>query len=158
MEKEKDLSKVHASEMVVCHPGKRIGIVTSEWNPEITHAMRDACAKTLEEHGVQSNRIQFVSVPGSFELPFAAQQIIQSDGMDAVICIGCVIQGETRHFEFIAQAVAQGIMRVSLDNNTPVIFGVLTTQTMEQAQARSGGIHGNKGVEAAYTCLKMLSI
>lgn len=158
MDKQTDLSKIHADDHLIVNPCKRIGIVTSEWNQEITYAMRDACVETLESHGVKPERIQFVSVPGSFELPYAAQQMIQSDGMDAVICIGCIIQGETRHFEFIAQAVAQGIMRVSLDSNTPVIFGVLTTQNMAQALDRAGGAHGNKGVEAAFTCIKMLSI
>ncbi|MBO4403585.1 MAG: 6,7-dimethyl-8-ribityllumazine synthase [Bacteroidales bacterium] len=160
MRKETDLSRVHAATSLKKTVGDsvRIGVVTAEWNPDITQAMRDACIEALVSHGVNENRIQSVSVPGSFELPYAAQQMIQRDGMDAVICIGCVIQGETRHFEFIAQATAQGIMRVALENNTPVIFGVLTTQNMQQALDRAGGAHGNKGVEAALTCLKMLSL
>ena len=156
MSKEVDLSKVHAGSGLKVSPDKRIGVVFSEWNPEVTGALRDGCLQTLKEHGVE--RVHCVSVPGSFELPYAAQHLIQKEGMDAVICLGCIIQGETRHFEFIAQACADGIMRVGLDNNTPVIFGVLTTQNMEQAVQRSGGTHGNKGVEAAYTCLKMLML
>lgn len=158
MEKEKDLSRIHEAEGLGVRSGKRIGVVTSEWNREITQALRDACLQTLKEHGVKEKHIHCVDVPGSFELPFAAQQMIQLDGMDAVICLGCVIQGETRHFEFISQAVAQGIMRVGLDTNTPVIFGVLTAQNMAQAQDRAGGTHGNKGVEAAMTCIKMLNL
>ena len=158
MEKEKDLSQVHADEHLTVASNKRIGIVTSEWNPEITFSLRESCIQTLMDHGVKAKRIHSVSVPGSFELPFAAQQLIQKEGMDAVICLGCIIQGETRHFEFIAQATAQGIMNVGLENNTPVIFGVLTTQNEAQAKDRAGGSHGNKGVEATYTCIKMLSI
>ena len=157
MEKEKDLSKVHAGERIPVDPGKRIGIVVAEWNTEITAALRDGCLQTLQDYGVKPKRIHQVSVPGSFELPFAAQQLIQQ-GMDAVICLGCIIQGETRHFDFIAQSCAQGIMKVGLDNNTPVIFGVLTTQNMQQALDRAGGAHGNKGVEAALTCIKMLAL
>ncbi|MBO7464322.1 MAG: 6,7-dimethyl-8-ribityllumazine synthase [Bacteroidales bacterium] len=156
MEKKTDLSAVHAEGLHPVAPGKRVGVVTSEWNPEITGALRDGCLRTLEEYGVRT--VHCVSVPGSFELPFAAQQLIRKEGMDAVICLGCIIQGETRHFEFIAQACAQGIMQVGLDNNTPVIFGVLTTQDMAQARDRAGGAHGNKGVEAACTCIKMLSM
>ena len=156
MEKQKNLSQVHADDRLHVDAGKRIGIVTSEWNREVTQALLDGCVETLKAHGVREEQLCSLSVPGSFELPYAAQQLIQRDGMDAVICLGCIIQGETRHFEFIAQATAQGIMRVSLDNNTPVIFGVLTTNDMAQALDRAGGKHGNKGVEAAYTCLNML--
>ncbi len=157
VEKEKDLSKVHAGGTLSVDAGKRVGIVVAEWNTEITSALLEGCMQTLLEHGVKPQRIHQVWVPGSFELPFAAQQLIQQ-GMDAVICLGCIIQGETRHFDFIAQSCAQGIMKVGLDNNTPVVFGVLTTQNMQQALDRAGGAHGNKGVEAAHTCIKMLAL
>ena len=96
-------------------------------------------------------------VPGSFELPSAAAMLLTAnENIDAVICLGCVIQGETRHFEFISQAVANGVTQVGIEYTVPVIFGVLTCNTMEQAEARSGGKHGNKGVEAAASCLQML--
>lgn len=154
--KEKNLSNVHATSHPYIH-GKRIGIVTSEWNSEITESLRNACVETLLKHKVKETDITQVNAPGSFELPFIAKQLIQK-GMDAVICLGCIIQGETRHFDFIAEATANGIMNVGLQTNTPVIFGVLTTNTMEQALDRAGGKHGNKGVEAAMTCLKMLEL
>lgn len=158
MEKEKNLSKVHKASSISVNSCKRIGIVTSEWNSEITESLKEACLETLYDNGVKRKRITCISVPGSFELAYAAQKMIQEKSLDAVICLGCIIQGETRHFEFIAQACAHGIMKVSIDTNTPVIFGVLTTQTMEQAKDRAGGAHGNKGIESAYTCLKILSI
>ena len=133
----------------------RIGIVVSEWNETITNAFKEGALAFLEENGFTDNHI--FSVPGCYELPYAATKLIEEDERyKAIICLGCVIQGETRHFEFISQAVAEGIMRVSTDYGIPVIFGVLTCDTMEQALERAGGKHGNKGVEAAYSCLKML--
>lgn len=139
--------------------GLKIGIAVAQWNRNITFEMRDAAIELLKEKGIERESIIVKEVPGSFELPLAAQMMLESDtDMDAVICIGCVIQGETRHFDFISQAVATGIMKVGLDYNTPVIFGVLTTNTMEQAIDRSGGKHGNKGVEAAASCIKMLAL
>jgi 6,7-dimethyl-8-ribityllumazine synthase len=133
----------------------RIGIVISEWNETITNALKEGALAFLEENGFTDNHLLYV--PGCYELPYAAAKLIEEDERyHAIICLGCVIQGETRHFEFISQAVANGIMRISLDYATPVIFGVLTCDTMEQAMERAGGKHGNKGVEAAYSCLKML--
>ena len=137
----------------------KIGIVVSEWNEPITNALKEGALAFLYEAGITKKQIVEHAVPGSFELPTAATMLIDAyEEMDAIICLGCIIQGETRHFEFIAQAVANGIMRVSLDYCVPVIFGVLTCDTMEQAQERAGGKHGNKGVEAAYTCLKMIDL
>ncbi len=136
----------------------RIGIIYAEWNPEITTAMRDGAMKTLEEHGVKSNNITLLPVPGTYELSCAANWLTQRDDIDAVICIGCVIQGETRHFEFICQAVSQGLTNVSLKTGKPVIFSVLTCDTMQQALDRAGGKHGNKGVEGAVTALKMCAL
>lgn len=135
--------------------GKRYGIVVSEWNIEITNALCEGAYDTLLQHGCHEKDIIVYTVPGSFELSFGAKFIAEQEDVDAVICLGCVIQGETRHFDFICDAVAHGITQVSIEKGLPVIFGVLTTQTLEQAQARSGGKHGNKGVEAAVTAIKM---
>lgn len=136
---------------------KRFGLVVSEWNEEITEALFDAAYQTLLDHGARRENILRKNVPGSFELSLGAQWLARSEEIDAVICLGCVIQGETRHFEFICQSVAQGIKDVSLKYNKPVIFGVLTTDNRQQALDRAGGKHGNKGDEAAATAIKMLN-
>ncbi|MEI6122667.1 MAG: 6,7-dimethyl-8-ribityllumazine synthase [Bacteroidota bacterium] len=136
----------------------KIGIVVSEWNSEVTYALRDGAVATLLQMGLKKSAIIVKNVPGSFELPLGAQFLLDNKDVDAVICLGCVIQGETRHFEFICQAVSQQISRLNLDFNSPVIFGVLTTNTQEQALARSGGKHGNKGIEAAAAAIKMLQL
>ncbi len=138
--------------------GIRVGIVVAEWNIEITGALRDGAVKTLLTHGVTESDIVVIYVPGSFELTYAAQLLCEDKTIDTVICIGCVIQGETRHFDFICDAVAQGVTNVSLKYNKPVIFGVLTPNTQEQAQDRAGGKHGNKGDEAAVTAIKMAQL
>lgn len=155
--KNKNLSKFndfsHALSLKTC-----IGIIVSEWNPEITDSLCDGAVKTLIEQGIKKELIQVYKVPGSFELPLGAQYLIENAEVDAVICLGCVIQGETRHFEFICQAVSQQIAKLNTDYNMPVIFGVLTTDNFEQAKARSGGKHGNKGVEAAVAAIKMLQL
>lgn len=135
-----------------------VGIVVSEWNEEVTGALYKGAFDTLIENGILEDNIYTINVPGSFELTSGAQMLIDYYPVEAVICLGCVIQGETRHFEFICNAVANGITKISIENKTPVIFGVLTTDNFEQAKARSGGKHGNKGVEAAYTALKMLKL
>ncbi len=134
------------------------GIVVSEWNREITDNLLRGAVDTLLEHGVDDKDIYIRHVPGSFELPFGASTLLEKKRFDAIICLGCVIQGETRHFDFICDAVANGIMQVSLKEEIPVVFGVLTTNTLEQARDRSGGKHGNKGVEAAVTALKMAAL
>jgi len=149
----------------------RIGIVVSEWNDQITNALFQGAMETLIKEGVNEKNIFVKTVPGSFELTYGAQNLIRQHielveheragsiaeiRIDAVICLGCVIQGETRHFDFICEAVANGITNVSTVFNKPVIFGVLTTDNLQQAIDRSGGKHGNKGVEAAITALKML--
>ncbi|MDD3724223.1 MAG: 6,7-dimethyl-8-ribityllumazine synthase [Bacteroidales bacterium] len=134
------------------------GIVVSEWNTQITSALLEGAVNTLLEYEVEEKDIYIQYVPGSFELPFGAATLLDKKRFNAVICLGCVIQGETRHFDFICDAVANGIMEVSLKKEIPVIFGVLTTNNHEQAIDRSGGKHGNKGVEAAITALKMASV
>ena len=138
--------------------GYRIGIVAAEWNPEVTDAMCQGAIDTLREHGVLKKDITMLRVPGTFELTTAADMLLERTSVDAVICIGCVIQGETRHFEFICQAVSQGLTNLALKHGRPVIFSVLTCDTMQQALDRAGGRHGNKGVEGAVTALKMIHL
>ncbi|NVN95721.1 MAG: 6,7-dimethyl-8-ribityllumazine synthase [Bacteroidetes bacterium] len=134
-----------------------IGIVVSEWNEQVTESLYKGALDCLIENGAKKENIIVKHVPGSFELVMGAQLVLENTDVDAVICLGCVIQGETRHFDFICNAVADGIMKLNTDYNTPVIFGVLTTNTIEQAQDRSGGKHGNKGIEAAITAIKMIA-
>ena len=137
---------------------KKIAIIISEWNEEITDSLYEGAVNTLVQNGIQKQNIIKVNVPGSFELSLGAQKMAQKKNVDAVICLGCVIQGETRHFEFICQSVAQGLKDVALKFNKPVIFGVLTTDTFQQALDRAGGKYGNKGDEAAITAIKMLDL
>ena len=136
---------------------KKFGIVVAEWNTEITGALYAGAVDTLIQNGARRENIIRKSVPGSFELSLGAQWLAAKQEIDAVICLGCVIQGETPHFDYICQAVAYGITEVGLKFNKPVIFGVLTTDTQQQALDRAGGKHGNKGDEAAATAIKMLS-
>lgn len=136
-----------------------VGVVVAEWNREITDALAQGALDTLREHGVKEENIRLVHVPGSFELTTGADLMLKNDKeLDAVICIGCVIQGETRHFDFICEAVSQGITNVALKHEKPVIFSLLTTNNMQQALDRAGGRHGNKGVEGAVTALKMIKM
>lgn len=137
---------------------KRIAILISEWNEEITDSLYEGAYNTLTQNGIQKQNIIKAFVPGSFELSLGAQKMAQKEDIDAVICLGCVIQGETRHFEFICQSVAQGLKDVALKFDKPVIFGVLTTDTFQQALDRAGGKHGNKGDEAAVTAIKMINL
>lgn len=134
----------------------RFGIVVSEWNEEITESMYGGAVSTIVSMGGRRDNIKRMDVPGSFELSMGAQHLAKQEDIDAVICIGCVIQGETKHFDFICDAVANGVTNVSLKYDKPVIFGVLTTNNMQQALDRAGGKHGNKGDEAGATALKML--
>lgn len=131
-------------------------IVVSEWNEEVTEALYQGAYETLVENGAKKEHIIRKNVPGSFELSMGAQWMAQEEAIDAVICIGCVVQGETKHFDFICDAAAHGITNVSLKYNKPVIFGVLTPNTQKQALDRAGGKYGNKGDEAAITAIKML--
>jgi len=137
---------------------KKFAIVVSEWNETITGALYEGAYNTLLAYGAKEENIIKAEVPGSFELSLGSQKFAQKEEIDAVIALGCVIQGETKHFDFICMAVANGITEVSLKYNKPVIFGVLTPNTMQQALDRAGGIHGNKGDEAAFTAIKMLAI
>mgnify|MGYP000853071145 FL=1 len=138
--------------------GKRIGIVVSEWNKPVTSSLLNGAIQTLLKFGVKQSDIVVEHVPGSFELTYGAKKMLEKTRLDSVIVIGCVIQGETPHFTFVCNSVTQGITELNILYNIPVIFGLLTTNTLEQAKARSGGRHGNKGDEAAITALKMIAL
>ncbi len=133
-------------------------IVAAEWNAEVTLALYNGAYDALIENGALPNNVQSHWVPGSFELTSAADMVLKATGIDAVICLGCVIQGETRHFDFICDAVANGLSNVAIKYSKPVIFGVLTPDNQQQALDRAGGKHGNKGVEAAITAIKMAEL
>jgi 6,7-dimethyl-8-ribityllumazine synthase len=136
----------------------RFGIVVAEWNPEVTMALAIGAVETLKKHGVADENILLEHVPGSFELPLGAQFLAEYRDVDAVIILGCVIQGETRHFDYICEGVTQGIKDLNLKYNKPFIFGLLTTLSLQQALDRAGGIHGNKGDESAVTAIKMVHL
>ena len=131
------------------------GVVVSEWNTEITSALLDGTVKTLEKHGCLPENIHVKTVPGSFELVYGAQQMTKNDGFDAVIILGSVIRGETPHFDYICEGVTQGIVHLNATQNIPVVFGLLTTDNLQQAQDRCGGKLGNKGDECAVVAIKM---
>lgn len=135
-----------------------IGIAVAEWNPEVTNALLEGAVSTLLKAGVKEEHIEIRRVPGTFELPLACLWMAEKKKTDAVIGLGCVIQGETRHFDFICDATANAMQQVALKSNKPCIFGVLTTATQKQALDRAGGKHGNKGDEAAVTALKMITL
>ncbi len=146
---EEDLSKVpDASNMC-------FGIVVSEWNREITSNLLNGAVTALEKYGALTENIHVKTVPGSFELVYGAHQMCLNDGYDAVIILGSVIRGETPHFDYICQGVTQGIARLNATSNVPVIFGLLTTDNLQQAQERAGGKLGNKGEECAIVAIKM---
>lgn len=136
----------------------KFAIVVAQWNAEITGALLNGAISGLEKHGAKESNIEVIEVPGSFELTSGADLALRNQSFDAVICLGCVIQGETRHFDFICHAVANGVSNVGLKYNKPVIFGVLTTDNLQQALDRAGGKHGNKGEEAAITAIQMAAI
>lgn len=136
----------------------RFGLVVAEWNQHITGSMANACVKTLIQSGIKREHIEKIDVPGSFELISGAKMLIGQNKFDAIICLGCVIRGETPHFEYVCQGVTFGIAQLNASQNIPVIFGVLTVDNEQQALDRSGGIHGNKGDEAAFTALKMAQL
>jgi len=153
----KNLSEIEGSSVASAKAFK-FGIVVSEWNHEVTNALKEGAINTLIKHGAIPENILFKTVPGSFELTLGAQYMAEFSDVDAIICLGCVIQGETRHFDFICDAVAKGITDLNIKYNKPCIFGVLTPNNQQQAMDRAGGKHGNKGDEAAITAIKMLSL
>jgi 6,7-dimethyl-8-ribityllumazine synthase len=136
----------------------KIGIVVSEWNDHITNKLLQGAVDTLLENGVSENNILIHRVPGAFELPLGAQWLLETINPDGVIAIGVVIQGETRHFDFVCGGATQGIMDVTLKYNKPVSFCLLTDNTEQQSIDRAGGKHGNKGVECTVTLMKMIGL
>ncbi len=137
---------------------KKFAIVVAEWNEEITEALYEGAYNSLLAHGVKKQNIIRKTVPGSFELTLGGLWMAEKKDIAAVICLGCVIQGDTPHFDYICQAVANGITEVNIKTKKPVIFGVLTTLNQQQAIDRAGGKFGNKGEEAAITAIKMLTV
>lgn len=156
-QKKKDLSAHNESKLASARDMK-FGIVVSEWNREITGALLDGAYNKLTEAGAKADNILVRHVPGSFELTLGGQFMAEYADLDAVICLGCIIQGETRHFDFVCQGVTHGITELNMNYNIPFVFGVLTTQSYEQAKERAGGKHGNKGVEAAVTAIQMAEL
>ncbi len=150
----KNLSDFSNTEIPSAKPFS-FAIIVAEWNAEITNALYHGAFNSLVENGAEIQNIFTHPVPGSFELTSGADMLFKSKNVDAIICLGCVIQGETKHFDFICNAVANGLTNVSIKYSKPVIFGVLTTDNQQQAIDRAGGKHGNKGVEAAITAIKM---
>jgi len=153
----KNLSSYKPEDIPDCK-GKCIGIVVSNWNEDITHELYKGAYETLEKHGVLPKDIHSIQVPGSFELPVGAKMLASTKKVDAVICLGCVIKGETTHNEYINQSVATGLTTLSVMSGKPFIFGLLTPNDHQQAKDRAGGKHGNKGVEAAITALQMIVV
>jgi len=153
----KNLSAYDKSE-VVNGENYKVGIAVSEWNESITGNLLKGAIETLLKHKVKQENIHVQFCPGSYELPLTSQFFLDSKEVDGVLAIGSVIQGETPHFNFVCEAVSQGIKDVGLKYNKPVIFCVLTDNTLKQAKERSGGKHGNKGVECAVALMKMITI
>ncbi len=153
----KDLSQYDVNSIPSAQ-NMRFGIVVAEWNQEITFKLAEGAVDTLKKHGATEENIVVKYVPGSFELPLGAQYFAEMDNVDAVILLGCVVQGETRHFDYICDGVTQGTINLNLKYNKPFIFGVLTTDNQQQALDRAGGKHGNKGDEAAITAIKMVAL
>jgi|TARA_B110000305_G_C19073141_1_gene462621 6,7-dimethyl-8-ribityllumazine synthase len=149
---EYDKSKVPSAETF------KFGIVVAQWNEQVTDGLLQGCLEGLLENGASIENIVTKHLPGSYELTLGAQFFCEYTDVDAVICLGSVIQGETKHFDFVCEAVAQGIKDVSLKYNKPIVFGVLTDNNIDQAFARSGGDKGNKGTEAAVTAIKMVAL
>ena len=138
--------------------GMSIGIVVSKWNDKITSNLLLGAKQTLLDLNIDELNIHIHYVPGTFELPLGAQYLLEHTNVNGVIALGSVIQGETKHFDFVCEGATNGIMNVSLKYNKPVILGVLTDNSMQQAIDRSGGKHGNKGIECAVACVEMIAL
>ncbi len=148
----------HVNHDVPNAAGMKFGIVYAEWNPEVTLPLKNGAVETLIKYGVSPEDIRVEEVPGTFELTLGGQLMAENTDVDGVILLGCVIQGETRHFDFICQGVTYGTTKLNLEYGIPFIFGVLTTDNQQQALDRAGGRLGNKGDEAAYTAIKMVAL
>ena len=155
-----DLSKYDASQLPSADVlgRQRYAIVVADWNSEITYAMAQGAIDTFLKHGVEEDNIDVIHVPGAVELTFGAARITKEERVDAVIVIGCVIQGDTPHFDYVCQSVTQGVAMLNTQGKVPVIFSVLTTLNKQQALDRCGGKMGNKGVEGAYTAIRMANL
>ena len=155
-----DLSKYDASQLPSADVlgRQRYAIVVADWNSEITYAMAQGAIDTCLKHGVEEDNIDVIHVPGAVELTFGAARITKEERVDAVIVIGCVIQGDTPHFDYVCQSVTQGVATLNAQGKVPVIFSVLTTLNKQQALDRCGGRLGNKGVEGAYTAIRMANL
>lgn len=138
--------------------GKKFVLVASRFNDFITKQLIDGCLDTLIRHGADKEKIELVYVPGAFEIPLIAQKLARTKGFDAVICLGAVIRGSTPHFDYVASEVSKGVAQVSLDTGIPVIFGVITADTIEQAIERAGTKDGNKGKDAAISAIEMANL
>ena len=138
--------------------GMRIAVVAGRFNAQVTQPLLDGALSTLAEHGLDPDSVPVCWVPGAFELPLTAKRLAASGTVDAVICLGAVIRGDTAHFEYVAGPCASGIAQAALDTGVPIAFGVLTTNDEEQALARAGGAAGNKGAEAAATAVEMVAL
>ena len=138
--------------------GMRLAIVAGRFNDDITKLLLDGAQRELADHGLDPDSVPVVWVPGAFEIPLVAKQLVESGELDAVICLGAVIRGDTPHFDFVAGECASGISRVALDTGVPIVFGVLTTDDLDQALARAGGAEGNKGAEATATAVEMVDL
>lgn len=155
--KKKNLSEFTEGD-VPSAKGLKFGIVVSKWNEEITGSLFQGCFDSLIAHGASEDQIKTIYVPGTFELPTGVRLLATSQAFDAIICIGCVIKGETKHNDYISSAVANALTQFSTMTGIPAIFGVLTPDNWEQAQDRAGGKHGNKGIEAAVTAIQMADL
>ena len=155
-----DLSKYDVNQL----PGadvlgrQRYAIVVADWNSEITYAMAQGAVDTFIKHGVQEDNIDIIHVPGTVELTYGAARIMREERIDAVVVIGCVIQGDTPHFDYVCQSVTQGVATLNAQGKVPVIFSVLTVLNQQQALDRCGGKLGNKGIEGAYTAIRMANL
>lgn len=136
----------------------KIGLVVSEWNAQITNGLLEGAKSTLLKHGVPSHSILELTVPGAFELALGAQYLFEQNVVDGLVCLGSVIRGETKHFDFVCHGATQGVMNAGLKYNKPAIFGLLTDENKQQALDRSGGKLGNKGIECAIACMKMIAL
>lgn len=140
------------------HAKTRVAVITARFNTELTRRLEIGVIETLRHHGVQPEHIEMVAVPGAFELPAAARHVIHTQKPDVVITLGCVIRGETPHFDYVCQSVTQGVMHLNVTQAIPVIFGVLTVENHAQAENRLGGSHGHKGQDCALAALEMVEL
>ena len=139
-------------------PGARFAILASRWNPRVTDALVAGARKGFVDNGVSEEAVDVIRVPGAWELPLAAARVAATGRHAAIVALGCVVRGDTRHYEHVADRCAEGLMRVALDHRLPVLNGVLATERFEDAEARAGGSHGNKGEEAALAAIEMTNL